>query len=192
MGQMEAGGATLSNAFSSSLSAARSGVSSAQATITGGASSATSFMPSATQFTYFAALMGSGIFFVFVAATIYLPFIIVSPAKFAAAFTLGSSLMMGSFFALRGPRAQLAYMMEKERLVFSLGYLGSIGATLYASVVLHSYILSLLCCAVQVAALMFYSMSYFPGGTAGVKYVGWMAWNIAAGLFSSIRSAVFR
>lgn len=52
-------------------------------------------MPSATQFTYFAALMGSGIFFVFVAATIYLPFIIVSPAKFAAAFTLGSSLMMG-------------------------------------------------------------------------------------------------
>lgn len=30
------------------------------------------------------------------------------------------------------------------------GYLGSIGATLYASVVLHSYILSLLCCAVQV------------------------------------------
>lgn len=42
LGQMEAGGATLTNAFSSSLSAARTGISSAGATISGGATSATS------------------------------------------------------------------------------------------------------------------------------------------------------
>lgn len=52
-------------------------------------------MPSGSQLTYFAALMGGGLFFIFVAVSIYLPFIIISPAKFAAAFTLGSSLIMG-------------------------------------------------------------------------------------------------
>jgi len=53
-----------------------------------------------------------------------------APAKFASAFTLGSALMMASFFALKGFQAQLGYMMEKERLFFSIGalscdYLGS-------------------------------------------------------------------
>lgn len=54
-------------------------------------------MPSGAQLTYFAAFMGGGLFFIFIAVSIYLPFIIISPAKFAAAFTLGSSLMMGTY-----------------------------------------------------------------------------------------------
>ena len=109
-------------------------------------------MPSAAQFTYFAAFMGAGIFFLFVAITVFLPVIILvrvvmlnclsgdvsggvgstlavqgmprtlqAPAKFASAFTLGSALMMASFFALKGFQTQLSYMMEKERLVFSIG-----------------------------------------------------------------------
>jgi Got1/Sft2-like family len=44
-----------------------------------------------------------------------------APAKFASAFTLGSALMMASFFALKGFQTQLKYMMEKERLLFSIG-----------------------------------------------------------------------
>lgn len=192
MGQMEAGGATLSNAFSNSLNVARSGVSSAQATISGGASSATSFMPSGAQLTYFAALMSGGLFFIFVAISIYLPFIIISPTKFAAAFTLGSSLIMGSFFALKGPQAQLAYMLEKERLLFSIGYVGSIGGTLYASTVMHSYILSLVMCAIQVSALFFYVATNFPGGTAGARYVMSSIFGMASGMLSGVRSAIFR
>lgn len=189
MGQMEAGGATLSNAFASSLDVARSGVSSAQATISGGA---TSFMPSGSQLTYFAAFMGAGIFFVFIAVSIYLPFIIISPAKFAAAFTLGSALMMSSFFALKGPSNQLAYMLEKERLLFSIGYVGSIGGTLYASTVMHSYILSLVMCAIQMAALFFYVATNFPGGTAGAQYVMSSILSMSAGLISGLKSAIFR
>lgn len=192
MGQMEAGGATLSNAFASSLDVARSGVSSAQATISGGTSSATSFMPSGSQLTYFAAFMGAGIFFVFIAISIYLPFIIISPAKFAAAFTLGSALMMSSFFALKGPSTQLAYMLEKERLLFSIGYVGSIGGTLYASTVMHSYILSLVMCAIQMAALFFYVATNFPGGTAGAQYVMSSIFSMSAGLISGVKSAIFR
>ena len=49
------------------------------------------------------------------------PCMLQAPAKFASAFTLGSALMMASFFALKGFQTQLRYMMEKERLVFSIG-----------------------------------------------------------------------
>lgn len=186
LGQMEAGGASLSNAFSSSLNAARSGISSAGATIGGGASSATSFMPSAAQFTYFAVFMGSGVFFVFIAVTMFLPVIILAPAKFASAFTLGSSLIMASFFALKGFQAQLKYMMEKERLLFSIGYIGSMGATLYAALIMHSYIMSLACCGIQVVALLYYLLSYFPGGTASMRYIGYMVWSAVTSCFSGI------
>ena len=104
------------------------------------------------------------------------------------------------------------------------GYVGSMGATLYAALVMHSYIMSLICCAVQVyvradlqdiaadsllttcaafcalppcallshqvlfeqnlrlacialpwrlqvVALLYYALSYFPGGSAGVRFV---------------------
>ena len=34
------------------------------------------------------------------------------------------------------------------------GYVGSMGATLYAALVMHSYIMSLICCAVQARLLM--------------------------------------
>ena len=116
--------------------------------------------------------------------------------RFACAFTLGSGLIMASFFALKGFRAQAAHMLDKDRLLFSMGaahappvvtndinmyatvkhlqplpqtyrrtndprvphalapgsragYVGSMGATLYAALVMHSYIMSLICCAVQ-------------------------------------------
>ena len=120
--------------------------------------------------------------------------------RFACAFTLGSGLIMASFFALKGFKAQAAHMLDKDRLLFSMGapaplvlpsqtpqtcdaglyaqssrvltystlmthdahltpilalafcagYVGSMGATLYAALVMHSYIMSLICCAVQV------------------------------------------
>ena len=41
--------------------------------------------------------------------------------RFASAFTLGSGLIMASFFALKGFRAQLAHMLDKDRLLFSIG-----------------------------------------------------------------------
>ena len=41
--------------------------------------------------------------------------------RFASAFTLGSGLIMASFFALKGFRPQLAHMLDKDRLLFSIG-----------------------------------------------------------------------
>ncbi|KAK8369261.1 hypothetical protein V6Z12_A01G099900 [Gossypium hirsutum] len=93
------------------------------------------------------------------------------PQKFAICFTLGCGFIIGSFFALRGPKNQLAHMSSKERLPFALGFIGSMVGTMYVSMVLHSYILSVLFSVVQVLALAYYAVSYFPGGSAGLKFL---------------------
>ena len=60
-------------------------------------------------------------------------------------------------------------MTAKERLPFTGAYLGSIFGTLYASLWLHSYLLSIFFSGVQIFALLYYVASYFPGGSAGTK-----------------------
>ncbi|KAJ3679070.1 hypothetical protein LUZ60_017081 [Juncus effusus] len=133
--------------------------------------SASSSVPSGKSLMYFGLLLGSGIFLIFIAFTIFLPAMVLVPQKFAICFTLGCASIIGSFFALKGPKNQLAHMISKERLPFTLGFLGSMVMTIYVSMVLHSYILSVFFSALQVLALVYYAISYFPGGSAGLKFL---------------------
>ncbi|KAK5844904.1 Protein transport SFT2 [Gossypium arboreum] len=137
----------------------------------GNLQSATSSVPSGKAFIYFGLFLAAGVFFVFIAFTMFLPVMVLLPQKFAICFTLGCGFIIGSFFALRGPKNQLAHMSSKERLPFTLGFIGSMVGTMYVSMVLHSYILSVLFSVVQVLALAYYAVSYFPGGSAGLKFL---------------------
>ncbi|KAF5479102.1 hypothetical protein F2P56_005605 [Juglans regia] len=137
----------------------------------GNLQSATSSVPSGKALMYFGLLLASGVFFVFIAFTMFLPVMVLMPQKFAICFTLGCGFIIGSFFALRGPKNQLAHMSSKERLPLTLGFIGSMVATIYVSMVLHSYILSVLFSVIQVLALLYYAISYFPGGSAGMKFL---------------------
>ncbi|XP_012462419.1 protein transport protein SFT2 [Gossypium raimondii] len=137
----------------------------------GNLQSATSSVPSGKAFIYFGLFLAAGVFFVFIAFTMFLPVMVLMPQKFAICFTLGCGFIIGSFFALRGPKNQLAHMSSKERLPFTIGFIGSMVGTMYVSMVLHSYILSVLFSVVQVLALAYYAVSYFPGGSAGLKFL---------------------
>ncbi|KAF3638548.1 putative mads box protein [Capsicum annuum] len=139
--------------------------------IPGNLQSATSNIPSGKALMYFGLFMATGVFFIFMAFTLFLPVIVLVPQKFAICFTLGCSFIIGSFFALRGPKNQFAHMFSKERLPFTLGFMGSMIGTLYVSMALHSYILSVLFSVLQVMALAYYAISYFPGGSAGLKFL---------------------
>ncbi|WOL06405.1 protein transport protein SFT2 [Canna indica] len=132
---------------------------------------ATSNVPSGKSLVYFGLFLASGVFFIFVAFTMFLPVMVLMPQKFALCFTLGCALIIGSFFALRGPKNQLAHMFSKERLPFTSLFIGSMVGTIYVSMVLHSYILSVLFSVIQVLALTYYSISYFPGGSTGIKFL---------------------
>ncbi|KAB1215031.1 Protein transport protein SFT2 [Morella rubra] len=151
--------------------AVRSMVSKGVRDLPGNLQSATSTVPSGKALMYFGLLLASGVFFVFIAFTMFLPVMVLMPQKFAICFTLGCCFIIGSFFALRGPSNQLAHMSTKERLPLTLGFIGSMVATIYVSMVLHSYILSVLFSVIQVIALLYYAISYFPGGSAGMKFL---------------------
>ncbi|BBN16901.1 hypothetical protein MPTK1_7g10250 [Marchantia polymorpha subsp. ruderalis] len=138
----------------------------------GSVSSVTTNMPSTKQIMYFGLLLAVGVFFVFLAFALFLPVMALMPQKFAITFTLGCLFIMGSFFALKGPKAQLFHMISKERLPFTCVFLASMCATIFVSMYLHSYPLSLLFSIIQVLAMLYYVLSYFPGGTTGLKFIG--------------------
>mmetsp|Transcript_10588 Transcript_10588/g.30161 ORF Transcript_10588/g.30161 Transcript_10588/m.30161 type:complete len:244 (-) Transcript_10588:85-816(-) len=183
-----AGAKLMQKTFSSGFSYAATSVQDGASTVQTNMSSFT--MPTTQQFTYFAAFMAGGIFFLILSFTIALPVIVIAPAKFAFSFTMGCGLIMSAFAALKGWKAQVSHMMQKERLPFSIGYISSMLGTLYAAMVMHSYLLSIICSAAQVVALLYYVMSYFPGGTAGVKLLLNMMYRTAASCFTTASRAV--
>ncbi|CAK9145070.1 unnamed protein product [Ilex paraguariensis] len=80
----------------------------------GNLQSATSSIPSGKSLMYFGLFLASGVFFVFIAFALFLPVIVLVPQKFAICFTLGCAFIIGSFFALRGPKNQFTHMSSKE------------------------------------------------------------------------------
>jgi hypothetical protein len=75
---------------------------------------ATSSFPSGKALMYFGLFLASGIFFVLIAFTLFLPVMVIVPQKFAISFTLGCALIITSLFALKGPANQFAHMTSKE------------------------------------------------------------------------------
>ena len=118
-----------------------------------------------------------------------LPAAALAPAKFAVPFTLGSLLNLGALAALRGVRGQMEHMAAPERLPLSALYCGSMLLTIWATFVMHSYILCVLASLVQLAALLFYSVSYFPGGVAGAKLVSMSAGRVLRPALGACASA---
>lgn len=84
----------------------------------GSLQNATSSVPSGKSLMYFGLLLASGVFFIFIAITLFLPVMVMMPQKFAICFTLGCAFIIGAFFALKGPKNQFAHMISREVCVF--------------------------------------------------------------------------
>lgn len=54
--------------------------------------------------------------------------------------------------SLQGPKNQLHHMLSAERLPFTCIFLASMGATIYVSMVMHSYLLSVVFSGIQVSS----------------------------------------
>ena len=83
--------------------------------------STTSSVTSGGSLMYFGLFLASGVFLVFIAFTIFLPVMVIMPQKFAICFTAGCAFIIGSFFALKGPKNQLYHMISKE-VLYLLSY----------------------------------------------------------------------
>ncbi|KAF7458503.1 SFT2 family protein [Cryptosporidium felis] len=124
--------------------------------------------------------MGTSILFISL-SFMFLPIIVVSPHKFAILFTFGSFFFMAGFAVMKGFSGFLKYMVERERLPFSFVYISSLSLTLYATIFLKSYLLTLLFSIVQIIALVSFLITNFPGGYSALNY-------LTNNIFSSIKS----
>jgi len=126
------------------------------------------------RFKVFCALLFLSALFFALAFFVGLPTIAMRPQKFALSFTCGSLTFMGSFGIMKGPKEHLLSMVQPDRLWFTTFYLGSMFATLYFTFSkggASGYLLVMSASAAQLIALLWYLISFLPGGTAGLTYV---------------------
>ncbi|KAL3805877.1 hypothetical protein HJC23_007838 [Cyclotella cryptica] len=110
-----------------------------------------------------------------------LPLLTVRPQKFALSFTCGSITFMSSFAILKGPQAHFASMMTGDRIHFTVFYLGSMVLTLYLTFTAggaKGYILVLGASAMQLLALLWYLVTFLPGGAMGMKVLTQALWTL--------------
>eukprot|EP00397_Hematodinium_sp_SG-2012_P035160 GEMP01037792.1.p1 GENE.GEMP01037792.1~~GEMP01037792.1.p1 ORF type:complete len:254 (+),score=33.34 GEMP01037792.1:43-762(+) len=111
-------------------------------------------------------------------AFVFLPMIVFAPQKFALLFTLGSIAIVSGVASLRNPKIFILSLMERPKLPFSLLYLGSMFLTIYASIILRSYIITMLAIVCQIGSLVHFVFSYVPGGTRFLKLLTKIVSNV--------------
>ncbi|EME50346.1 hypothetical protein DOTSEDRAFT_69020 [Dothistroma septosporum NZE10] len=106
----------------------------------------------------------------FVVCFTLLPILSLRPRKFAILWSMASALFLGSWAVMMGPLVYVRHLVSQERIPFTATYFGSIALTLYFAVGLRSTILTLLSSIVQIVALVWYLVSYFPMGSQGLRF----------------------
>ena len=94
---------------------------------------------------------------------------------------LGSLCILCSFAVLKGGLYQYfvveLLLQNPKRKMFALAYYASILMSLYASLILKSYLLTLLTMIIEIIVLLYFVCSSFPGGHTGLNYIGSMIWS---------------
>ncbi|OAP60756.1 hypothetical protein AYL99_05758 [Fonsecaea erecta] len=106
----------------------------------------------------------------FVICFVLLPVLSLKPRKFAILWSVGSLMFLASWAVLMGPIQYATHLLSGPRLPFTAAYFGSIIMTIYFAVGLHSTILTLFSSIVQLVALVWYLVSYFPMGSSGLRF----------------------
>jgi len=97
------------------------------------------------------------------------PLMMTRPRKAAILWSLGSALFLASWAAMMGPMTYVRHLMSTPRLPFTAAYFGSIALTLYFSIGLKNFVLTMISAIIQMACLIWYLVSYFPMGSSGLR-----------------------
>ncbi|KAI5286633.1 protein transport protein sft2 [Ascosphaera acerosa] len=85
--------------------------------------------------------VGAAVCFGLCLVFLFFPVLLTRPRKFAALWSLGSALFLGSWAALMGVAPYVRHLLSGPRLPFTAVYFGSIAGTLYFALGLHSTLL---------------------------------------------------
>ncbi|XP_065187005.1 uncharacterized protein LOC135817691 isoform X2 [Sycon ciliatum] len=124
--------------------------------------------------------------FCFLVAFMILPVLILKARKFAVLYTLGSLFSVGSFAFLWGPYSLLKHLLSPAVLPYSGLCAVNMAATLYCGMSLHSTILTIVFAGLQILSLAYFVLSYIPGGTAGLMFMGKVARKAATSTIGTI------
>ncbi|PAA93165.1 hypothetical protein BOX15_Mlig022203g1, partial [Macrostomum lignano] len=108
---------------------------------------------------------------------VFLPMLLLKARKFAILYSMGSFCLILSFSALWGPVAHFKHLVSGPRITFSAAYFSSLIGTLYCAIGLHSALAALVCCACQIGCLVWYLVSYIPGGVKGLQFFAKMFYS---------------
>ena len=131
------------------------------------------------NYPYFCAVFLTGCLFI-VLSFFFLPVMVVSPYKTANLFNMGCGVILISFAVLHGPKE---YCIDdflcgpKPRNFFAIGFFVCIFLSIYVSIFRRNFILTLIVLLCQIGCLVFFLMTYFPGGIAGVKKLFTTVWG---------------
>ncbi|KAG5439664.1 hypothetical protein PCK2_000798 [Pneumocystis canis] len=112
-------------------------------------------------------ILGSIICFIF---SIFLMTTLFKPKKVVLLWTIGNLFFLISFSALQGFWTYMKYMFSTPRLPYTCFYLGSMILTLYSVIKLKSTLLSVISGILQLLALLWYLITYFPMGSQGIQW----------------------
>lgn len=131
------------------------------------------------RFQVFCVLLLLSCVFFALAFFVGVPMLTVRPQKFALSFTCGSVMFMGSFAILKGPHEHLWSMLAYDRIHFTVAYLGSMMLTLYLTFTVggaQGYVSVLAASGIQLLALLWYLVTFLPGGAAGMRLLTQALW----------------
>lgn len=92
------------------------------------------------------------------------PVLAMKPRKFGMLWSMGSLLFVVSFGVLQGPRHYIEHLLSRERFMFTIVFFGSVLTTIYVAMVMKSTLLTIFCSIIELFAIAYYTLSYFPFG----------------------------
>lgn len=110
------------------------------------------------------------------------PVLAAKPRKFGLLWSMGSLLFVGAFGVLQGPAAYVKHITSRERLPFSLFFFITCFLTIYFAAFMKSALLTIPCAILELIAVIYYAVSYFPFGASGLRMVSAVGVNQARGV----------
>ncbi|CUM63132.1 uncharacterized protein PRCAT00000699001 [Priceomyces carsonii] len=108
--------------------------------------------------------------FCFIICFLMFPVLALKPRKVGLLWSMGSLLFIISFGILQGPNNYIRHLFSRERFVFTTVFFGSVLTTLYCAIVLKSTLLTILASIVELFAILYYAVSYFPFGAQSLTW----------------------
>uniref|UniRef100_A0A914DIU8 Vesicle transport protein n=1 Tax=Acrobeloides nanus TaxID=290746 RepID=A0A914DIU8_9BILA len=118
---------------------------------------------------FFMALIAA--MFCFGMAAMLIPVLILQTRRFAALNTLGSIFLLVSFGFLWGPVPYVKFLFSPQRRIVTAAYVISVVITLYTSLWLQSSVFTIISAVFEAFALLWFIMSYIPGGDRGMRFM---------------------